>query len=89
MAQARKALSRNGKKSSGRRGAARPSVKTYHNYIGGEWVASASGETSENLNPADTRDTVGRFPISTKEDVDRAVEAAMSAYDRWRRTQPK
>ncbi|HYE66595.1 MAG TPA: aldehyde dehydrogenase family protein [Pyrinomonadaceae bacterium] len=86
MAQARKALSRNGKKSSGRRGAARPSVKTYHNYIGGEWVASASGETSENLNPADTRDTVGRFPISTKEDVDRAVEAAMSAYERWRRT---
>src|ERR1044072_4509552 len=81
MAQAKKALSKNGRK-----GAARTSTKTYHNYIGGEWVASKSGETFENINPADTRDVVGRFPASTKEDVDRAVEAAASAFNRWRRT---
>ena len=40
------------------------------NYIGGEWVPSVSGEKFENLNPADTRDVVGRFARSTKEDVD-------------------
>ena len=82
MAQAKKALS----KKSSRKTAARPATKTYHNYIGGQWVASASGEWFENANPADTRDIVGRFPLSTKEDVDKAVEAARDASDRWRRT---
>src|SRR5215213_10834902 len=86
MAQAKKALS----KKKGRKAAAattpRTATKTYHNYIGGRWVASASGEWFENRNPADTRDLVGRFPLSTREDVDRAVEAARGAFDRWRRT---
>ncbi len=59
---------------------------TYHNYIGGEWVAAASGETFENRNPADTRDLVGRFARSGEEDVNRAVAAAAEARDRWRRT---
>lgn len=59
---------------------------TFHNYIGGEWIKSASGEYFENLNPADTSDVVGRFPRSTKEDVDAAVEAAKNAATKWRRT---
>jgi aldehyde dehydrogenase (NAD+) len=59
---------------------------TYKNYIGGEWVKSASGESFENLNPADTSDVVGRFPLSNEEDVNRAVEAANNAATRWRRT---
>jgi len=61
-------------------------TETYHNYIGGEWTKSASGESFENLNPADTTDVVGRFPKSNSEDVDRAVEAAKNAATRWRRT---
>jgi aldehyde dehydrogenase (NAD+) len=81
MAQAKKALKKNGV-----RRAARSSVKTYHNYVGGEWVTSGSGETFENLNPADTRDVVGRFPLSTEEDAGRAVNAAREAFDAWRRT---
>ncbi|HYG78805.1 MAG TPA: hypothetical protein VD861_00375, partial [Pyrinomonadaceae bacterium] len=61
MAQAKKALSKkNSRKSAA---ATRPATKTYHNYIGGQWVASASGEWFENTNPADTRDVVGRFPL--------------------------
>lgn len=59
---------------------------TYKNYIGGEWVKSASGEYFENLNPADTTDVVGRFPKSNKEDVDAAVAAAKDAATKWRRT---
>ncbi|HEX8844980.1 MAG TPA: aldehyde dehydrogenase family protein [Pyrinomonadaceae bacterium] len=87
MAQAKKALSKDRKKN-GRKSApaSRAGTKTYHNYIGGQWVESASGEWFENLNPADTRDSIGRFPVSTKEDVDRAVEAARGAFDRWRHT---
>ena len=84
MAQAKKALS----KKNGRKGSSTPrtSTKTYHNYIGGRWVPSASGEWFENTNPADTRDTVGRFPLSTREDVEAAVAAARNAFDLWRRT---
>lgn len=86
MAQAKKALSKSVKKDAGRRSARRTSVKTYSNFIGGRWVASASGETFENINPADTRDCVGRFQLSSREDVYAAVDAARNAFDRWRRT---
>ena len=61
-------------------------VTKYHNYIGGEWIRSASGDWFENINPADTTDIVGRFPVSNDEDVDRAVEAAKSAAKKWRLT---
>src|SRR2546423_13038706 len=86
MAQAKKALGRNSKKN-GRASGAHPRTtpKAYPNYIGGEWVASQSGEWFENVNPADTRDCVGRFPLSTAEDIERAVAAAREAADKWRR----
>ena len=58
-------------------------TKTYQNYIGGEWVDAASDETFESVNPA-TGEVVGTFPKSSVEDVDRAVEAAKDAYERWR-----
>ena len=58
----------------------------YHNYIGGEWIKSASGEYFDNVNPADTSDVVGRFPKSNAEDVDKAVAAAKNAATKWRRT---
>ncbi|PYS86664.1 MAG: aldehyde dehydrogenase [Acidobacteria bacterium] len=85
MAQAKKALAKKARKSAGRT-ANRSRSKTYQNYIGGRWVPSAGGEWIENINPADTRDVVGRFPSSTEEDVDRAVAAAADAFDHWRRT---
>jgi aldehyde dehydrogenase (NAD+) len=58
-------------------------TKTYQNYIGGEWVDAASGETFESHNPA-TGELIGVFPKSSAEDVDRAVEAAREAYESWR-----
>jgi acyl-CoA reductase-like NAD-dependent aldehyde dehydrogenase len=85
MAQAKKALSKSTRKQNSR-SAPRASVKTYQNYIGGKWVPSKSGEVFENLNPADTRDVIGRFPLSSNEDVNRAVNAAQEAFDRWRHT---
>jgi alpha-ketoglutaric semialdehyde dehydrogenase len=60
------------------------SAKTYKNLIGGEWVGSHSGQTYENLNPADTGDVVGIFQRSGKRDVDDAVSAAKQAFVRWR-----
>src|ERR1044072_6236320 len=85
MAQAKKAISKTSGKLAARN-AARAAVKTYQNFINGEWVDSQSGEMFENINPADTRDIVGRFPLSTSDDVNAAVNAAQTAFDRWRRT---
>lgn len=62
------------------------SVKKYHNYIGGEWVKSASGEWFDNVNPANSDDVIGRFPLSNSDDVNAAVDAAKNAATRWRRT---
>ena len=58
-------------------------TKTYKNFIGGEWVDAASGETFESTNPANGK-TIGAFPKSGPEDVDRAVDAAKAAYKSWR-----
>src|SRR3954449_11234151 len=57
--------------------------QSFQNYIGGEWVDAASGETFETKSPA-TGETLGVFPRSAAEDVDRAVEAAKAAYEEWR-----
>ncbi|HEX4604985.1 MAG TPA: aldehyde dehydrogenase family protein, partial [Candidatus Angelobacter sp.] len=59
-------------------------AKAFKNFIGGEWVESRSGQTYENLNPADTRDVIGVFQRSDKRDVDDAVSAARQAFERWR-----
>jgi aldehyde dehydrogenase (NAD+) len=58
-------------------------TKTFKNFIGGEWVEAASGETFESVSPA-TGDKLGIFPRSTAEDVDRAVAAAKTAFEDWR-----
>jgi acyl-CoA reductase-like NAD-dependent aldehyde dehydrogenase len=58
-------------------------TKSFQNYIAGEWVDAARGETFESVNPA-SGDVIGVFPRSTAEDVDRAVAAAKSAYEEWR-----
>src|SRR6478735_2335870 len=56
---------------------------TYLNFIDGEWRASRSGRTFENINPADTRDVVGLVQDSDASDVDAAVQAAQKAFPGW------
>ncbi len=58
-------------------------ARTFQNFIGGEWVDAAGGETFDSLSPADG-ELVGTFPKSGPEDVDRAVAAAKEAYSSWR-----
>ncbi len=66
--------------------AAKAAPKKYHNYIGGQWVASLSGEWFDNVNPANTDEIVGRFPKSNAEDMNNAIAAAKDAARRWRLT---
>jgi acyl-CoA reductase-like NAD-dependent aldehyde dehydrogenase len=58
-------------------------TKTFRNYIGGEWVDAASAETFTSTSPANG-ETIGTFPKSGAEDVDRAVAAAKDAFEDWR-----
>jgi len=61
-------------------------LKTYKNYINGEWVESRGSGTIEDRNPANTSELVGIFPSSSEEDVKAAVDAARAAYKDWRLT---
>ena len=61
-------------------------AKTFQNFIGGQWVAPQSGEHFDNVNPADTRDIIGRFPLSNAADVAAAVASAERGFELWRRT---
>ncbi|HET9454237.1 MAG TPA: aldehyde dehydrogenase family protein [Gemmatimonadaceae bacterium] len=61
-------------------------AKKFQNFIAGKWVDASSGETFENRNPADTTDLIGTFPLSTLEDVDRAVASAARGFEVWKRT---
>jgi len=59
---------------------------TFGLFIAGEWCESTSRATFESVNPADTRDVVGRFQQGTAADVGMAVKAAETAGAMWRRT---
>jgi aminobutyraldehyde dehydrogenase len=63
-------------------------VKTYQQFIGGKWVDAASGETLDVENPA-TGQVVASVPASGAADVDRAVEAAATAFEGWSLTTPQ
>lgn len=53
------------------------------NYIGGKWITSESHDFIDVTNPA-TGDIISRVAISTKRDVDLAVESAKHAFEEWR-----
>ena len=50
-------------------------MRIFKNFVAGAWVEPSGGEYFDNVNPADTCDVIGRFPLSTRDDVDCAVEA--------------
>ena len=56
------------------------------NFIGGERCKPlTSSITIPNINPA-TAETVGEFGMSNQEDVNKAVQCAVDAYETWRET---
>ena len=52
-------------------------------YINGEWVDSASGETIDVINPA-TEEVMGKIAKGNEEDVNKAVDAADKVYLEFR-----
>jgi 1-pyrroline dehydrogenase len=63
-------------------------VKTYQQFIGGEFVDSASGETLDVENPANGQ-VIAKVPASSAEDVNRAVDAAEKAFESYKQTTPQ
>ncbi len=61
-------------------------VPLVKNFIDGEWVES-KGEIRDVVNPA-KYEVIAKVPISTKDEIDAAVEAAKAAFPDWRRTTP-
>jgi len=59
--------------------------KQYGNYIGGEWVAPASGAYFENVTPV-TGEVLCEIPRSNADDVNRALDAAHAAKAAWGHT---
>jgi betaine-aldehyde dehydrogenase len=57
------------------------------NFIDGEFVDPVEGEREEVVNPA-TGEAIAEAPLSTAEDVERAVAAARKAFDGWATTVP-
>jgi aldehyde dehydrogenase (NAD+) len=49
-------------------------------FIGGKWVDPSGTDTLDVVSPA-TEEVVGRVPVSTEADMDRAVAAARAAFD--------
>lgn len=55
-----------------------------HNYIAGEWVAGAS--EIANINPSDLSDTVGLYAQADNAQLQKALDAAVTAQIAWSKT---
>ena len=54
-------------------------------FIDGEWIGPEGRDTLAVLNPADEGE-IGRLPVATITDLDRALAAAADGFQLWRRT---
>ena len=55
------------------------------NFVGGRWEERDGRETEPVYDPATGR-VIAETPLSSREDVDRAVRAAEAAFPEWSRT---
>jgi acyl-CoA reductase-like NAD-dependent aldehyde dehydrogenase len=55
-------------------------------YIDGRWFQPNSNRLVRNINPADPDDVIAEFPAATTEDVQRAIDAAQTAFRSWKKT---
>ncbi|MFL5859784.1 MAG: gamma-aminobutyraldehyde dehydrogenase [Solirubrobacteraceae bacterium] len=60
---------------------------TLQNFIDGQFVDPADGQTEPVLNPA-SAEVIAHAPLSSAEDVDRAVKAARAAFGGWSAATP-
>src|SRR6201998_1129278 len=68
-------------------GTAKTEVRTYRNYVNGQWAPSASGETFPVYDPS-TEEVIARVSAANKDEVDAVVKSAREAFDSgpWSKT---
>src|SRR5271170_5613831 len=59
---------------------AKPTVKTYSNYINGAWTPSSANESFPVFDPS-TEEVIAQVASASAADVDKAVKAARAAFD--------
>ncbi|MBV9823943.1 MAG: aldehyde dehydrogenase family protein, partial [Actinobacteria bacterium] len=62
-------------------------ARSLSNFVNGEHVPAADGRTLDVVNPA-TGEVYLTSPLSGPEDLDRAYQAAATAFETWRDTTP-
>ena len=62
-------------------------METLQNFIGGEWTVSGAAETAPVMNPS-RGEQIAAVPLSSPEEVDATVQAALAAFPDWRETPP-
>ncbi len=59
-------------------------TEMHANLINGEWVNGA--EASENINPSNTDEVIGRYARASRADAEQAIAAAKAAFPSWSRS---
>lgn len=62
-------------------------TKKYQNFVNGKWLDAVEGQAETIINPS-TEEPIAEVPRGSEKDVDRAVEAAASAFEKWLDTTP-
>ena len=63
----------------------KPCVNGY-NIINGQLTKASDGGSFDSINPAILSDKLGNFPLSTKDDINSALDAAHAAFPAWAAT---
>jgi malonate-semialdehyde dehydrogenase (acetylating)/methylmalonate-semialdehyde dehydrogenase len=61
------------------------SMSAFKNYWNGDWQAATAGEFLEVRNPA-TQEVLGKVPLSSGLEANRAIQSAQASLAAWRRT---
>src|SRR5438045_418916 len=59
-------------------------LDTLPHYINGAWVQPTSGDYQDVMNPS-TNTPIGKLGHASKADLDKAIAAAQSGFNTWRR----
>src|SRR4051812_43265549 len=62
-----------------------PTVEVLQNYVGGKWIPARTTGYTDVCNPA-LGSVIAKTPMSTRADLDAAVQAAADAFPAWRDT---
>src|SRR5437588_11356036 len=61
--------------------------RTLQNFVNGKYTDASDGRTSDVIDPS-TGEVYAQAPVSSRQDVDAAMQAAAAAFEGWRDTTP-